>query len=76
MASRKATRARVLIVDDDPDTRAMSTSALHDAYEAVCAASELRSLLGHCAHLGWARFSRYAVTYTSTSTSAPCTRTG
>jgi CheY-like chemotaxis protein len=38
MASRKATRARVLIVDDGPDTRAMSASALHDGYEVVRAA--------------------------------------
>lgn len=38
--------------------------------------SELRSLLGHRPHQAWVLFSQYPVTYTSTSTSAPCTRTG
>ena len=42
----------------------------------ICFGSELRSLLGHRPHQGWARSRPYAVTYTSTSTSAPCTRTG
>ena len=43
MASRKASRTRVLIVDDDPDTRAMSASA-HDGCEVVCAATSGEAL--------------------------------
>src|SRR5207244_12970751 len=46
------------------------------AFRSVIYGSELRSLLGHRPHQGWARSSQDAVTYTSTSTSAPCTRTG
>ena len=44
MAGREASRAHVLIVDDDPDTRAMSAEALHDRYDVVCAATSAEAL--------------------------------
>ncbi len=34
----------MLIVDDDPDTRAMSAAALHDGYEVACAATSGEAL--------------------------------
>ena len=46
MTGRVASRPRVLIVDDDPDTRAMSAEALHDRYEVVCAATPAEALGG------------------------------
>ncbi len=44
MGDGEASRARVLIVDDDPDTRAMTAEALHDLYEVVTAAQGAEAL--------------------------------
>src|SRR5438876_507931 len=55
---------------------ALAAVGTHRAEHGIGFGSELRSLLGHRPHQGWARSRPYAVTYTSTSTSAPCTRTG
>src|SRR5712692_4844955 len=51
MAGREASRAHVLIVDDDPDTRAMSAEALHDRYDVGCAAAAGEAL-GQKARVG------------------------
>ncbi len=44
MAGRDVSRARVLIVDDDSDTRALTADALHDRYDVVCAATTAEAL--------------------------------
>ena len=44
MTGGEVGRARVLIVDDDPDTRAMSAEALRDRYDVVCAATSAEAL--------------------------------
>jgi CheY-like chemotaxis protein len=44
VADRAGSRVRVLIVDDDPDTRWMTQEALGDHYDAVSAASRAEAL--------------------------------
>lgn len=39
METRETTRGRVLVVDDDPDTRWMTAEALRNDYDVVAAAS-------------------------------------
>src|SRR6266446_6353801 len=53
---------------------ALAAVGAHRA-EGIGFGAKLRSLLRHRARPGWARSSQSAVTYTSTSTSAPWTRT-
>ena len=53
---------------------ALAAVGAHRAERGIGLGSKLRSLLRHRTDQGWARSS--PVTYTSTSTSAPCTRTG